>query len=240
MDFKWISFWRTELLQNPTGWDFCIPGRTKHPYAEEHPRPGRTQCTLPGAVPAAQTPTRDAPGHMSVLFSWEWRWLCAGQGQHTGDRGSSTLASHPSHPARTTRGCSSRSPHPAGPICVPHCRVSGLGSSAQPASPKPCDSTAGISLARVQEARQGRGSTTKGPLFLLPGPSPAVAPPRWGHLSTEKPPVESWERSRQDAAPGIQQGPVPIPARLPPSVPLSRSRGAESCAKHCMCSIFSL
>lgn len=118
MDIKWISFWRTELLQNPTGWDFCIPGRTKHPYAEEHPRPGRTQCTLPGAVPAAQTPTRDAPGHVSVPSSWEWRWLCAGQGRHAGDSGSSTLASHPpaAHPradARPVPGGKASSPtHP--------------------------------------------------------------------------------------------------------------------------------
>lgn len=66
MDFKLISFWRAELLQNPTGWGFCIPGRSKHPYTEEHPRAGRARCPPSGAVPAAQAPTHDAPRHVSV------------------------------------------------------------------------------------------------------------------------------------------------------------------------------
>lgn len=86
---------------------------------------------------------------------------------------------------------------------------------------QPYDGTAGISLAQLQEAQRGRGSATKGALFLLPCPSLSVTPPRWSHLPTEAPPAvqSGWEPARQDAAPSL---PISHP------VPLSQSSAAGS------------
>lgn len=87
--------------------------------------------------------------------------------------------------------------------------------------PQPHRGTACISLAQLQEAQRGRGSSTKGALFVLPRPSLSVTPTRWSHLPTEAPPAVQggWEPARQDAAPSL---PVSHP------VPLSQSSAAGS------------
>lgn len=243
MDFKLISFWRAELLQNPTGWGFCIPGRSKHPYAEEHPRAGRAQCPPSGAAPATQTPTRDAPGHVSVPFSWERRWQCVGQGRHAGDRGSSTLASRPpaAHPrsdAHPVPGGNASSPtHPTAmhpsplgpPVDAPREVPILLALSARPnaafwgwgaprSQPPPNLVTALLEsrwhgfrkLGRAGEAQQ------KGLCFSCLVPAPPSHLPG-GVTFPQKSLQQSWERSRQDAAPGIQPraGTCPHPCPSP-------------------------